>query len=133
MKEEIDISEAREIWNSPSPQMDKDQIDRAYESIGGYILRSRISKGIKACIGGVAAACLVIAGVFIGRIEKPEMVAEVYAPEYVEYMAANGDIKEVLLADGTHVYLNAQSRLNCEKSLTGLQETFSCAAKHSSK
>ena len=51
MKEEIDISEAREIWNSPSPQMDKDQIDRAYESIGGYILRSRISKGIKACIG----------------------------------------------------------------------------------
>ena len=47
MKEEIDISEAREIWNSPSPQMDKDQIDRAYESIGGYILRSRISKGIK--------------------------------------------------------------------------------------
>lgn len=43
MKEEIDISEAREIWNSPSPQMDKDQIDRAYESIGGYILRSRIS------------------------------------------------------------------------------------------
>lgn len=62
MKEEIDISEAREIWNSPSPQMDKDQIDRAYESIGGYILRPRISKGIKACIGGVAAACLVIAG-----------------------------------------------------------------------
>ena len=84
MKEEIDISEAREIWNSPSPQMDKDQIDRAYESIGSYILRSRISKGIKACIGGVAAACLVIAGVFIGRIEKPEMIAEVYAPEYVE-------------------------------------------------
>ena len=113
MKEEIDISEAREIWNSPSPQMDKDQIDRAYESIGGYILRSRISKGIKAFIGGAAAACLVIAGVFIGRIEKPEMVAEVYAPEYVEYMAANGDIKEVLLADGTRVYLNAQSRLNC--------------------
>ena len=72
MKEEIDISEAREIWNSPSPQIDKDQIDRAYESIGGYILRSRISKGIKACIGGVAAACLVIAGVFIGRIEKLE-------------------------------------------------------------
>ena len=51
MKEEIDISEAREIWNSPSPQLDKDQIDRAYESIGSYILRSRISKGIKACIG----------------------------------------------------------------------------------
>ena len=68
--------------------------------------------GIKACIGGVAAACLVIAGVFIGRIEKPEMIAEVYAPEYVEYMAANGDIKEVFLADGTRVYLNAQSRLN---------------------
>lgn len=127
MKEEIDITEAREIWNSPSPQMDKDQIDRAYESIGSYILRSRISKGIKACIGGVAAACLVIAGIFIGRIEKPEMVAEEYVPEYVEYMAVNGDIKEVLLADGTHVYLNAQSRLNCEKSLTGAtRDVFLC-------
>ena len=103
MKEEIDISEAREIWNSPAPQMDKAQINRAYESINGYILRSKISKGIKACIGGVAAACLVIAGVFIGRIEKPEMVAEEYVPEYVEYMAGNGDIKEVLLADGTPV------------------------------
>ena len=56
----------------------------------------------------MAAACLVIAGVFIGRIEKPEMIAEVYAPEYVEYMAANGDIKEVFLADGTHVYLDSQ-------------------------
>lgn len=55
------------------------------------------------------------------------MVAEVYAPEYVEYMAANGDIKEVLLADGTHVYLNAQSRLNCEKSLTGAtRDVFLC-------
>ena len=61
------------------------------------------------------------------RIEKPEMVAEVYAPEYVEYMAANGDIKEVLLADGTRVYLNAQSRLNCEKSLTGAtRDVFLC-------
>ena len=127
MKEEIDISEAREIWNSPSPQMDKDRIDRAYESIGGYILRSRISKGIKACIGGVAAACLVIAGIFIGRIEKPEMVAEEYVPEYVEYMAANGDIKEVLLADGTRVYLNAHSRLNCEKNLSGVtRDVFLC-------
>lgn len=118
MKEDYDINDAKDLWNDPAPHLGKEQIARAYGHFYGFVLKSRISRGVKyGTVGFVAVACCLFLGIFIGRQGKtpaPELLA---APEFVEYIAGSGEIKEVFLSDGSHVFLNSQSSIVCLKKM----------------
>lgn len=127
MKDEISNEEARDIWNSPAPEIDRNRLNRAYGSINGYIIRTRLSAGIRYGAYGAVAACLMAVGVFIGRSSTHQDDIAESVSEYVEYVAGTGETEEFLLADGTRVYLNSQSYLNCENSLSGpTRDVFLC-------
>lgn len=121
------LNNAKDLWNDPAPNMEKEQVERAYSHIHGYIIKSRISSGIRyGAFVIVAAACCIVAGIFIGRHgdEKPVVITPV---EYVEYVAASGETKEFMLPDGSQVMLNSQSRLVSQKTMdASTRDVFLC-------
>lgn len=119
MKEYFSYEEAKEIWNEAAPQVDSARISKAYGHLTEFVSKRRRSVIFKhGLLATAAAVCCVALGIFIGGIHSTEEAPVV--PTYAEYLSGNGEVKDFLLSDGTHVYLNSESSLTCTSDFNGL-------------
>lgn len=120
MKEHFSYEEAKKIWNESAPQIDSDHISRAYSHLSEVIGRRRRSVFLRnGLLATFAAACCVAAGIFIGGCLYPHDGTP-SSPAYAEFFSGNGEVKDFVLADGTHVYLNSESSLTCVSDFENL-------------
>ena len=108
--------EARNIWNDVSPQMDQAQISRAYNHINDFVVKTRQTAIMK--WSAAAVACCVAVSLFLGGIYFRKTPAA--APVFTEQIALRGETRELVLEDGTRVFLNSESSLTFAQSFTGL-------------
>jgi len=119
MKEIFTDQEAKEIWNKTAPQISQERISEAYNHLDDFVKRSRRQTLLRR--GGVSVfavvACLLF-GFIAGRyLSRPEATV---SSSYSEFYAGNGQVKDFLLSDGSHVYLNSESSLSCPERFDGI-------------
>ncbi len=101
--------ELRAAWNEPVPTVDARDVDDAFRSFERRI-RPRRSMGFLAVLRHAAAAAAVVAIAVLWWQVRHEEV-RIVETRWAECSTAYGQTRELTLADGTRLWINAGSRV----------------------